>query len=315
MENENEKLIASILGIDLVQLAIPQLPQIEKLILPNDLTSRLQFMSKKLSDALVRHQKIMEVNATNLADIAKKIEQQYQPQIAAFQAMAEKLQPIISYQSKLSVDLANISKQVSQNPSLEAIKTMSSFNAFQVYQETVEEFGEAISIENITTEEIEKTFEENKELIEEVNEVVLQGELDGVTPGDTPALIYAFLIKKVPQLNKRTYGIIVLIFTTAVLFYGLYSNYSTNVALDEIVVPTLKQHSKTNEEHTKDLGDIKEDVSDNSVVVKDISAKVDSTHETINNLQNDFEEYKESTNDKLDLIIKEMRKQVNRTKE
>ena len=308
MTDNTDKLLAAISGTDLARLAIPKPHDIDKIMLSRDLTSKLQLLGKQMSKALEPQQSLMSGLAPKLTEIAKAIELQHRPQVAAFQTIAQKFQPLISQQTKFAQAFSKIAIQAS--PAFEAIQTMSSYNAFQRYRETFEEFGGGIDPDNVTEEEIEQTIEENQELIEEVNGVVLQAEIDGVAPGDISALIYSFLFKRVPYLSKRNYGIIYLIITTAIIFYGLYSNYSTNTTLDETVVPTLEQHTKTLEDHSKDHEEIKEGISENSEDIKETQIKVDSTQAAVGDLQEDFENYQEETDDKLDLILEEMRKQV-----
>ena len=309
MTDNNDKILAAIIGTDLARLAVPKPPDINKIIISGDLTAKLQLMAKQMSKTFEAQQSIMLGLAPQLSAIAQAIEQQYQPQVEAFQTIAQKLQPLISQQTKFAQDLSKIATQVS--PALDAIKTLSSYNAFQRYKQTYEEFGGDLDPENVTEEEVERTIEDNREIINEVNEVVIRAENDGITPGDVPELIYSFLIKRVPNLSKRTYGIIVLIFCAAILAYELHSAHSTNTTLDETVEPALEEQSKTLEQHTKDHQKVKQGITDNSKEIKTTQEKIDSTKAAVDDLHEDFNTYQEETNDKLDLILEEMRKQGN----
>lgn len=309
MKDNLDKILAAFAGTDLARLAIPKPTDIDKIILSSGLVSQVELMSKQLRKPIEPQQSIMSRFVPQMAEFAEAIEMQQKPQIEAFQSIALKLQPLIIQQTKWAQDFSKIALQV--GPILEAIRTMSSFNAFQRYRDAFEEFGGGINPDNVTDKEIAQTIEGNQQLIEEVNKVVLQAELDDVSPLDIPELIFSFLIKKVPNLNRRTYGIIVLILTTAITFFGLYSDYTTNVALDETVLPTLKQNTKTLEDHSKDHEEIKERIVTNFEELNETQAKIDSTHTAIGDLQKAFENYKDATNDKLELIIEEMRKQDN----
>lgn len=306
MTDYKDKKLESLIGADLARLAVPKQEDISKIMLGDDLASQLQKLSKQMSKVIEGQQLKMLGISPQIVEIAKNIEKNHKSQLHAFQSISQSLQPLISQQSRWAQDMTKIGQQIS--PALEAIRTMSSFNAFQTYRETFAEFGGNIDPDNVTQEEIERTIEENKELIKEVNGVVLQAELEGISPGDTPALIFSFLIKRVPNLSKRTYGIIVLIFTTAVIFYGLYSNYSTNTTLDEIVVPVLEDNSEKLEKLSQDQQEIKGNISDNHEEIKDLNENIDSTKSAVDDLQKDFDSYQEKTNDKLDLILEKMRK-------
>lgn len=308
MTDNNDKILAAIIGTDLARLAIPKPPDINKIIINGDLTAKLQLMAKQMSSTVETQQSIIGL-APQLSAIAKAIEQKYQPQITAFQTIAQKLQPLMSQQSKFAQDISKITSQVS--PALDAIKTLSSYNAFQRYKQTYEEFGGDLDPENFTEEEVERTIEDNREIINEVNEVLLHAENDGITPGDVPELIYSFLIKRVPNLSKRTYGIIVLIFCTTILAYELHSAHSTNTTLEEKVEPALKEQLNKLEQNTKDHQKAKHGITDNSKEIKTTQEKLDSTKAAVNDLNEDFNTYQEETNDKLDLILEKMRKQDN----
>ncbi len=308
-----DKLLASINFTSIASQAIPRPADIDKIMLSSRLFSQVELMSPKLIEAIEDHQSKMSGLAQQIGKMAKALELQQKSQIDSFQLIAQKLQPLLSQQTKWAKDLSKTAQQA--NGSLAAIRTMSAFNAFQRYREAFEEFGGGIDPDNVTQEEIERTIEENQELIKEVNEVVLRAESDGVSPGDTPALIYSFLIKRVPGLSKRTYGVIILIFTTAVIAYGLYSNYSTNVTLDEFVVPSLKQQSEALDKQSQDHKQIEGAISDNSQDIKETKKKIGVIIGALDELKEDFDTYQEQTNDKLDLMLEEMRKQEKENKE
>jgi hypothetical protein len=302
MAHSNDMMLAAIAGTDLARLAIPKIPDISKMMLSGDYTARLKLISSQMRKASQARQSVLTGLAPQLTAIARAIENTKKQQVTAFQTIAQKIHPIISQQTKMAHDLSRIAVQVS--PVMEAIKTLSSYNAYLRYKETYNEFGGDLDPDNISEEEIEHTIENNSEFIQEVNEIIIQAEDDGAPPGDIPELVYKFLIKRLPNLSKRTYSIIVLIFCSIILVYQLHSTYSTNKALDDVIIPKLEQNSKAHESLSVDHGELKEELSDNLDALSEIQEKVDSTQVTSESIKRLHEE----TNDKLDLILEEMRK-------
>lgn len=294
----NDNILAAISRTDLSRLAIPKF---HNLMISEDLTHSFQLIAKQMSKVNEAHQSAISELANRMRETSDLIEQLYQPQVKAFQVIAQKLQPLINQHTIFAQDFSKIATQI--NPTLEAIKTLSSFNAYQRYKETYEEFGGDLDPENITKEDIEQTIENNSEIIREVNEAIIRSENEGVTPGDVPQFIYSILVKRVPHLKKQTYSMLVLIFCIVVLIYQLHSDYLTN--------RMLKQQTKTLEAHSKDHEEIKDSISDNKQDIKVIQSKVDSTNTVVYNLQEKIENYQEETSDKLDLILEVMRKQYN----
>jgi hypothetical protein len=287
--------LALIPGSDLAQLAIPKTPLIEALTIGSDLTKQLHLAAKQMSKSVEVQQSALIGIAPILAQVAKAIEQQYQPQVMAFQSIANSLQPFLTQQTKLAQDISKLTNLTS--PAIDAIKTLSSFSAYHRFRETSIEFGGSLDPDNVTKEEIDKTIEEHKDLIGDVNSVILKAESDGIAVRDTPSIIFSYLINRVPNLNKKTFEIIILIIMTAVFFYGLYSDYSTDVKLDE-----LSGKIDTISNDTKNI------LEENSNLKDETKARIDSIKSTTENLSKDFEQYQDETNDKLELILKEMRR-------
>jgi len=305
--NNLDKTLLALSGTDLARLAIPKIPDLNRSLFGGDLIARMELMTKQANQISAAHQIAITGLVPKISQLAKMIEQQNKPHILAFQTISERIQPLILHQSKLAEKLKSFS--ILSNPTLEAIKTLSSYNAFDRYRKTFEEFGGFLDPDNVTEEEIEQTIVQNSELFEEVNTVVLTAEIDGVSPGDVPALIFSFLQKRVPYLSKKTFGIIVLIYTTVIITYGLHSNYSTNSAIEEEIIPTQYQNSEV-------LQDLKNGSEEINISIDELSEKLDDTgsdildaKSSVNELKMEVEQYMEQTNDKLDLLFNEMKKQ------
>ncbi len=302
-----DKILGSFTMKSIASQVVPGLDDIDKIVKSSRLISPSEILSPKLLETIASQQLKISGIATWMGEIAKELQMHHKPEIEAFQSIAQKIQPLIIQPTRWSDELTKSALQLSMP--LEAVKTLSAFNDFQRYRETFEEFGGGIDPDQVTEVEIEQTIEENRELILEVNELVLQRELDGVSPGDTHALIFSYLVKRVPSLKKSTYKIIVLIVTTAVIYYELHSDYSTSKTLNESVVPALEQHSEKLEKFSDDQVDIKETISKTSKDVKEIQDKTDSRRAVVDELIEATDAHQVQTQDKLDLILELMRKQ------
>lgn len=301
------KTFLALSGTDLARLAIPKIPDYRKILFDGNSIAHIEFMNSQLSQISKAHQIAFGGMASRMVELAKTIENQYKPAISAFQSITERLQPLILQQSKIAENFKNIA--LISNPTLEAIKTLSSFNAFSRYCDAYEQFGGYINPDSVTKEEIEETINQNKDLISEVNTVVINAEIEGVSPSDVPGLIFSFLHDKIPYLSQRTFSCIVLIFSTVILTYGLYSNYTTNSAIDNEIVPTLNENSKTLEIINNDTEEIKKSMNDLSGKVENIDSNLDEMKDLYNEFKGEVEDYMEETNVKLELLYQEMLRQ------
>lgn len=306
------KVLLGLSGTDLARLAIPKIPDYNKILFGGSMMAQINLMNKQAKQITAAHQIALSGIAPRMTELARVIEKQYKPNITAFQSISDKLLPFILQQSKIAEQFKNIT--AISNPTLEAIKTLSSFNAFSRYRETFKEFGGFIDPESVTEDEIEQTINQNRELISDVNTIVLNAEKEGVSPGDVPGLIYSFLRDKIPFINERTYGIIVLIFTTIILTYGLYSNYTTNSAIDNDIIPTLNENSDKLENIKDDTEEINNSMNDFSEKLENVESNVEDIKDSFNDLKEDVDEFMEETNDKLDLLYQEMKKQKMKNK-
>jgi methyl-accepting chemotaxis protein len=306
------KVLIGLSGTDLARLAIPKIPDYNKILFGGSMMTQINLMNKKAKQLTAAHQIALSGITPRMTELAWIIEKQYKPSISAFQSISDKLRPLILQQSKIAEQFKNIA--AISNPTLEAIKTLSSFNAFGRYRETFDEFGGFIDPESVTAEEIEQTINENKELISDVNTIVLNAKIEGVSPGDVPGLIYSFLRNKIPFINERTYGIIVLIFSTIIFTYGLYSNYTTNSGIDNDIIPTLNDNSEKLENIKEDTEEIKDSMHDFSEKMENVESNVEDIKDSFNDLKEDVVEFMDETNDKLDLLYQEMKKQKKKNK-
>lgn len=307
--NDINKTLIALSGTDLARLAIPKFPDYSKIIFTGNIIAQIELMNTHTKELDTAHQIAISRIAPKMAELIRVVEKQYKPTIIAFQSIAEKLHPLLLQQTQIAEKFKNIASI--SNPTLEAIKTLSSINALSHYRETFEKFGGYIDPENITDEEIEQTISQNRELIGDVNTAVLNAEKEGVSPIDVPNLIYCLLRDKIPYLNERTYGIIVLIFTTVISAYGLYSNYTTNSAIDNEIIPALNKNSET-------LDEIKSDIEGIRTSIQDLSGRaeeVDSNLDSIKNSFDELEEGMEETNDKLELLYQKMLRQKSKNEE
>ena len=282
---DNKITLGSITSTNLGNLTIPKGFLMPNTIISNNIASQLKVLGKQLGAALKNQQLTTISLAPQLSEISKAIEMNYKPQVLAFQSIAKSLQPLIGQQAKLSLELSKLS--IKLKPYFKDIETISLYNSFNFYKETYEEFGGELDPENITEKEIQNTFNNNKEIIQEVNETVLKAENEGVPIESISELIYNLIIEKIPFINTRTYSVLIFIFCSSILIYELYSAHSTSTTLDEIIVPTLEKHTDG---------------------LKKVEKQLKNSQKSIEGLRNNIDKSNEKINDKVEMILKEMRK-------
>ncbi len=310
--NDINKILGTIINPDIARLAMPRQEVIENLAMVKDITLEYNSIVKDLTKSVGPQLKYSSDLASKMTAIAQALEKQYRPQISVFQSITQKLQPLIFHQTKWEKIFSSANLQ--NAPLNDAIIKMSSVNGFQICMEVYEEFGGTFNPEEITEEEIERAFEEHHELITEFNDVVHKAEMDGVSPGDIHGLIYSLIMEKLPSLSKKTYTIIVLIFTTFILAYTIYSSSHTDKKIDENertlqeVVPKLKHGEETLKVQSKELEEIKVEHIEVKNELVELNTKVDSANSVLHDLDNDFENFQEEMKSKIDLILEEMNK-------
>ncbi len=300
MINDLSKILQTVSGANLAQLTIPKTHDINNIIFASSLSAQLQAVVKQ-SNKAIENSTILNLSS-NLTKIAETIQKQHSNQIFSFQSISQKIQNIISQQTKFSQDISKITSALS--PALDSIKTISSYNAFEIYKDAYNKYGGSFDPDNYTEKDIENVFNENKELLEEVNNVVLQAEKDGVLLDSVTNLIYTFLIKKIPNLKPKTFAIIVFIYLTVTQFYGLYSDYSTGKIINEKIIPIIENHSEQNDTIIKEQNKIKEITFENNKIIQEIRNNQDSTNIELNKLNTKTE----NVENKLDMLLKEMEK-------
>lgn len=287
------------------KLTIPidsRIPKFSESIFSNGSITQLQEVAKQVSSIISSQQSALSSLQPQLIGLSKIIEEQQKNRIDSFQSIVQQIQPLIGSQSFFTSDLYKISKQASE--SLKALKTIGIFNAFENYRETFYEFGGDLNPDNFTEEEIENTFQENQEIILEVNEVIVKAEQDNYSPDDIMDLIYTLFIEKIPFLDKKKFSIIILIFSILHFSYMLHSTHSTNETLDNVVVPVINETLEKTNKNSIELSNTK------SLIDKQ-SENIVKTNKSLEELKNEFKEYKSESKDRTELILNEMRKQNN----
>jgi hypothetical protein len=287
-----------------------KIPKFSESILSNESIIQLQEVAKQVSSIISSQQNVLLGLQPQLIGLSKIIEEQQKYRIDSFQSIAQQLQPLIGSQSLFTSDFYKISKQASE--SLKALKTIGIFNAFENYRESFYEFGGDLNPENFTEEDIEKTFQENQEIISEVKEVIIKAERDNYSPDDTMDLIYTLFLHRIPFLDKKKYSIMIFIFVFLHFSYNLHSTYSTNNTLDNVVVPGIKETLEKTNENSFDLKDNNRLIEKQSVDIKKTNEEIKNTNKLISNIREEFNEYKTENNEKLESILIEMRKQNNK---
>lgn len=223
--------------------------------------------------------------APRLIELTNAISENQKSQINSINTISSKFNLIFGTQSNFTKNLEIISKQLGSTS--EALKNLNKINSFYFYKDVQTEFSNIEFNTELTDEEIENTFNNNKELIEEIKIVISESNVS--KNSDTIELIYNFLISKIPFIDRKKYGFIILLFQFFIMSYGLYSNYSTNDSIDNIIIPSLEEQTERNNED-----------------YKNIEESIEENNQKTNDKLDDIEK---SVSDKIDRLIEEMRKQ------
>ena len=284
--NDLNEIIKYISGSDIYKLATPIKKDLDKIFQSGGIQETIKF-AQDMKKAMPAKLTLTGLSA-DLLQIAKEYNKLFKPQIEAYQSIQMAIQPLIFQQTKFQDQFAKIKATLS--PSLSIIETITSYNSFTKYQESFKEFGGTLNLENYTEEDIQTTIEENRIIINEVNEAIVAVELQGLPHINFSELIFNQLRKIAPNLNPKSFAILVLILIITFNSYEFYLHYSTEETIKEKVVPTL-------ENHTKSLNDISTEVYKiNTVITED------------NNQLNEMKKTEEANSDKLDTLIEEIRK-------
>ncbi len=283
--NELNKTLIGLSGIDLVKLAIPKLPDYNMMHFSENMIAQINLINKHGRQINAAHQIAISGFTPGMTDLARTFEKKSELDKTVFQSITEKLKPILLQQSQIADKFENIGA-INQT-ALEAIKNLCSIDVFDRFRETFMHCEGFFDLESVTEEEIEQTIRENKEIFIEFNTIVLNAKVNEVLPNDVPGLIYMILHDKISIINQKTLSIIVLIFCTLSSFYGLYSDYTTNSAIENEIVPTLNEIYKK---------------------IENGEANNDDVSDAINDLKDDIEEFKQENKDKFDLLYQEILK-------
>lgn len=283
----SKNLMSSLEGHDLSKLAIPRSLDLYKLFGESQ-TDKLQLLTKQMAESLKVHQSLLQTMAPQLSEMAELIKMNYQPQMEAFQSAISLLQPFISTAELVSKQLQVI--PIPQGLSSNALLSLSSFNTFQRLSEVYEEFDEINPLSLGNSGEIREAISQNTEMLIEIKELITNKNQNELQPGDIPELIYLYLIKKIPFLDKKKYGFIVFLFYATLYTYERYADFQQGEKIEEIY-----DHQVNTDENI-----IKMDleIENNGNKVDEIGADIDSMRSQIKELDN-----------KLDLLIDEILKQ------
>src|ERR1035437_5582695 len=205
-----EEVLKHISKNDWSMLAIPAQAELDKIFGHTGIQQAM--MSEQQMRKALGEQSAISGLSTTFSQIEKIYSEDFKSQIEKFDSIQKKLQPWIFAQTKLQDQWEKWDKiKDALSPSLSIIETLASYNSFTKYQKTFKEFGGTLDLENYTEEDIKRTVEENKEIINKVNEVVIAAETKGLPHIDIPELIFAQLQKLLPNINPASFAILILI--------------------------------------------------------------------------------------------------------
>jgi hypothetical protein len=279
---------------DFARLALPKESDFGAIFRSSEL-HKLMKATEDMRKSILSQQSAISGLSSNMLQVAKEMEKSFKPQMEAFRLMQKGLSPLIFRETIFSKEVQrsmDSMKSINQN-----FNALLSFNSFNIYKETYKEFGGTLNPNNITEAAIQNVIEEHKDIIEEVHQVILKSEAN-YHPGDIAGLVYDFLVKKIPQLDVKTYTLLVFIFVLAMGSYHHYLLHNINDKVEEIdkvqkeqILPAL---NKGENEHK----DIKQKLDS----VADMEKKTDAKLDSIANYENE-------TKSKVDSILELMRNQ------
>jgi len=305
MENDElDKILRHVSGTDLSRLALPKNEDLDRILGNNDFQKfrkSMQEVGKDISDYIA-----VSGFGTNIALIAKQYKEHFEPQIESFKRIQSAIQPLLFQQSKYQEHFSNFRNIIS--PSLSLIDTITSYNSYAKYQEIFTDYGGSLDLENFSQEDIKLTIEENREVIETVNQIVLDAENRGLPHYEITELIFAQIQKYIPNINSKYFAILILIFMLALHSYELYLPYSTDKAVKEEVVPRLIKQTEMvdkilieNKESKIELQKIEKDL-------KSIDSKISTENLETRNELNKIKKDLKLKDDKIEILIDEMKK-------
>lgn len=294
----SQSILSPLEGYDLSKLVIPRNKDLGHLIGLGSI-DKLQELTKQMTEATKVHRSMLKSFAPQLSEMAELIENRFKIQTTAFQSAIKQLQPFISNAELLSQQLSVL--PIPEGLTSDSMRALSTFNSFQRFKEVYEEYNSygVSSLEDLKT--VNALISQNTDLLMEVKEIVAKANEDTLQAGDIPELIYSYLVKKIPFLDKKTYSFIVLLISAVMFTYGIYSNEQMEDKIEEV--------SSKQDETIKGVIQIGKDVKEVGTSVDNVYNNIETIETKVNDMENSNREHSESLNNKLDMIIHKMRNQ------
>ena len=293
MEQNIDNAILSFSSAYMKKMAKMQPKGIDKIIFSNDLVAKLSNIQKAFSKTS-QNVNYFSSLTPQLAKISSQLDKKYYKEISAFGSISTKINQIFDQQKNASKSISFLS--AFQNPTLDKLRTIYSYNAFIKYNEVYNKFGGIINPENINVETIQKVLEENDKDLKEINEAFIKKIKDEDQIINVPSIIYDLLVLMLPGLSKKYYSYIVAVYIVTVHIFFVYSEISTNTSFNKL------------DSNTKKIDDQLINQEKILRISSEHFEKTNEINEKIKEKEESFEKFQIVTNEKVDLLFKEMKK-------
>lgn len=252
--------------------------------------------------------------AQKLNEISNSIQIQYTPQLLATQSIVESLQKSIAPTLKASKILAEsvASFNLPNNQIFKSVEVLNRFNNFNWYERTYKEFGGTISPTELNEENVIELLLENKELIEGISHTISNSDKE-LTAENLDNFIFSYFNANIGKLSSTKYSIIVLVLNILITSYGLYSNFTTDKAIDTIIIPKLEENSDQTEKLKGLIKSIEKSQAINVEISLNEQSRIEDKIDNLEKINLKRKELELESNQKLENIIKELKK-VNQRK-
>lgn len=320
MKKKEEKLKTELLGatynIESIQLALnkmSQKPTTSEMIsammsntgaLNNtafDISETLNAISKTgvlESKTWTISQRVLQLNS-----LSGLIDAQFAPQISAIQSITENFKEALAPTTKMYEALTLSTNNYNQavNQVVKSVEILNRFTNFSWYERTFREFGGDIEPSELNEENIAELLAESPELIEDISQAI-NNSSEKLEVGNLDDFIVRYINKNIGKISPTKYSFIVLIFSVLISSYSIYSDYTTNEAINKVIIPQVKENSNK-------LDDLEQGQENNTKTLllrqDEIENRIINSLETISK---ESEEAEIEKNRKLENIIMELKK-------
>lgn len=175
--------------------------------------------------------------ASKVSEFSKILNGEYKSQIAFAKSITKSIEPFLLRDTNLQKQLRNF-KQPKE------LDTLTSYKAYEGYQEAYKNFVGSYKGEVFAKKELEETIKECTPIFNKVNEVVVEAEQKGLEPIEISALIIDLLHRLAPYIKRKNIVIFVFVMTTVFAIYCFGLEQGSHIEIGEIKTEQVIQGKK-----------------------------------------------------------------------